>query len=67
METVARRIAQIVDASSGEGGKPRWAGVHHHEGRTSAMDCIDSNLRAAVAKKTRGELDLENLRGKITG
>ena len=46
METVARRIAQIVEAYSGEGGKPRWAGVHHNEGRTSAMDCIDPNLRA---------------------
>ena len=52
---------------SGEGGKPRWAGVHHYGGRTSAMDCIDPNLRAAVARKTREELDLENLRGKFTG
>ena len=67
MENVARRIAQTVEAYSGEGSKPRWAGVHHCEGRTSAMDCIDPNLRAAVAKKTREELDLENLRGKFTG
>ena len=29
METVARRIAQIVEAHSGEAGKPRWAGVHY--------------------------------------
>ena len=29
--------------------------------------CIDPNLRAAVVKKTREELDLENLLGKITG
>ena len=61
-----RRIAQIVKSYSGEGGKPRWARVHHYEGRTSAMDCIDPNLRAAVAKKTREELDLANLRGKFT-
>ena len=54
-EIVARRIAQIVEAYSGERGKPRWATVHHYEGRTSAMDCIDPNLRAAVAKKTREE------------
>ena len=66
LETVARQIAQIVEAYSGEGGRPRWAGVRHNEGRTSAMDCIDPNLRAAVAKKTREELDLENLRGKFT-
>ena len=33
--------------------------------RASAMDCIDPNLRAAVAKKTWEELDLENLRGKV--
>ena len=58
METVARRIAQIVEDSSGEGGKPR--------GHTSAVDCIDPNLRAAFAKKTREDLDFENLRGKIT-
>ena len=44
-----------------------WAGVRHHEGRTSAMDCIVPDLRAAVAKKTREELDLENFRGKFTG
>ena len=67
METVACRIAQVVEGYSGEGGKPRWAGVHHYEGRTSAVDCIDTNLRAAVAKKTREELDLENLRGKFAG
>ena len=67
METVARRMVQIVEAYSGEGGKPRWARVHHCEGRTSAMDCIDPNLPAAVAKKTREELDLENLRSKLTG
>ena len=36
-------------------------------GRTDAMDCIHPNLRVAVAKKTREELDLENLRGKFTG
>ena len=60
METIARRIAQIVEAFSGDGGRPRWAGVHHYEGRTDAMDCI-------VAMKTREELDLENHRGKFTG
>ena len=38
METVAPRIAEIVEAYSGEGGEPRWAGVHHCEERTSAMD-----------------------------
>ena len=31
------------------------------------MDCIDPNLRVAVAKKTREELDLDNLRGNLTG
>ena len=67
METVARRIAQIVEAYSGEWRQTTLGGVHHYEGRTSAMDCIDPNLRAAGAKKTRGELDLENLRGKFTG
>ena len=67
METIARRIAPIVEAYSGDGSRPRWAGVHHYEGRTDAMDCIDPNLRVAVAKKTRVELDLENLRGKFTG
>ena len=67
METVARGIAQIVEAYSSDGGKPRWARVRHYEGRTSAMDCTDSNVRAAVANKTREELELENLYGKFTG
>ena len=62
MKTTARRIAQIVEAYSGDRGRPQWAGVHHYEGRTDAMDCIDPNLRIAVAKKTSEELDLENLR-----
>ena len=31
------------------------------------MDCMDPNLPVAVTKKTREELDLENLRGKFTG
>ena len=44
METIARRIAPIVEAYSGDGSRPRWAGVHHYEGRTDAMDCIDPNL-----------------------
>ena len=43
-----------------EGGKPRWVTVGHYEGRTRAMDCIDPNLRAVVAKKIREELDLDN-------
>ena len=67
METFTRRIVQIIEASSGDGGRPRWAGVHHYEGRTDAMDCIDPSLQVAVAKETREELDLENLRGKFTG
>ena len=54
-ETIARLIVQIVDAYSGDAGRPRWAGVHHYEGRTDAMDCIDPNLRVAVTKKTREE------------
>ena len=60
-------LLRFVEAYSGEGGRQRWAGVHHYEGRTSAMERIDPNLQAAVAKKTREELDLENLRGKCTG
>ena len=67
METVAQRIAQIVEAYSGGGGAPLWAGVRHYEGRTSATECIDPNLRADVAKKTREELDLENFLGKLAG
>ena len=59
--------AQIAEAYSGEGDKPRWAGVQHCKRRTSAPVCIDPDLRAAVVKKTREELDLEHLRGKFTG
>ena len=56
MESVARRIAQIVKAYPGEGGKPRWTGVHHYEGRTSAMDCIDFFFAKDVnADVTRNE------------
>ena len=52
MGTVDQRSAQIEEAYSGEGGKPHWAVVHHHEGRTSAMDCIDPNLRVPARNWT---------------
>ena len=29
IDSVARRVAEIVEAYSGEGGRPRWAGVRH--------------------------------------
>ena len=34
---------------------------------SECLDCVDPNLRAAVANITREELDLENLSGKFTG
>ena len=65
METVARRIAQIV--------KPILVREANHVGpvfvttkATRVPWTIDPNLRAAVARKTRKELNLENLRGKFT-
>ena len=67
METITRRMAQVVEAYSDDGGRSRWAGVHHYEGRTDAMDNIDPNLRAAFARKTREELNLENIHGKFMG
>ena len=66
-ETFAWWTAQIAEAYSGEGDKPRWARVQHYKIRTSAPVCIDPDLRAAVAKKTREELDHEHLHGKFTG
>ena len=47
METVDRRIAQIVEAYSGDGGKPRWAGVQRHGLHRSklASCCCEENSR----------------------
>ena len=66
-ETFAWWTAQIAEAYPGEGDKPRWTRVQHYKRRTRAPVCIDRDLRAAVVKKTREELDLEHLRGKFTG
>ena len=65
METVARRIAQIVEDCSGEGGKPRSVGVRHCEGRTSAMDCIVPNLRTVVVKKTARKWNWKSSTGNL--
>ena len=48
VETVARRIAQIVEACSGEEANHVGPGFHHNEGRTSAMDCIGARLRTSA-------------------
>ena len=45
METIARRIAQIVEAYSGDGGRPRWSGVHHYEGQAILAQAILLKLK----------------------
>ena len=62
-ETVARRIAQNVEAYSGEGGKRRWARVHHYK----CHGLYDPIFELPLQRKPREELDLENLRGQFTG
>ena len=64
LETIARRVAAIVEAYAGDDGRPRWAGVKHYDGTTNALDCVDPQLRASVAKKNKEEMDMEALRSK---
>ena len=55
MQTVARRIAQIVEAYSGEGGKPRWAGGSSPQrSHNDAMDCIDPSCCERCKENPRG-------------
>ena len=65
METIGRRIAQIVEAYSGDASQPRWAGVHLYQGTTDIMAAIDPNLRAGVARKRKEELEVANLANKV--
>ena len=65
LETIGRRIAQIVEAYSGDARQPRWAGVHLYQGTTDIMAAIDPTLRAGVARKRKEELEAANLANKV--
>lgn len=67
LETIARRVAQIVDAYSVDSKQPRWQGVHLYQGTTDAMAAIDPNLKANVVRKRKEELEVANLSNKIYG
>ena len=56
LETISRRIAQIVEAYSIDSKQPRWAGVHIYQGATDAMAAIDPNVKASVVRKRKEEL-----------
>ena len=65
LETIGRRIAQIVEAYSADAKQPRWAGVHLYQGTTDIMAAIDPSLRAGVARKRKEELEVANLANKV--
>ena len=67
LETIARRIAQIVEAYSVDAKQPRWQGVHLYQGTTDAMAAIDPNLKANVVRKRKEELEVANLSNKVYG
>ena len=67
LETIARRIAQIVEAYSIDARQPRWGGVHLYQGTTDAMSAIDPNLKANVVRKRKEELEVANLSNKVLG
>jgi hypothetical protein len=64
LETVCRRIAQIVEAYQNGTGKPQWSGLKHYIGQTDPMDFVDPQLRACVARKNKEDLDLVQLHVK---
>ena len=67
LETIGRRIAQIVEAYSIDSRQPRWQGVHLYQGTTDAMAAIDPNLKASVVRKRKEELEVANLSNKVLG
>jgi hypothetical protein len=67
LETIARRIAQIVEAYSVDSKQPRWQGVHLYQGTTDAMAAIDPLLKASVVRKRKEELEVANLSNKVYG
>ena len=67
LETIGRRIAQIVEAYSIDARQPRWQGVHLYQGTTDAMAAIDPNLKASVVQKRKEELEVANLSNKVLG
>ena len=53
LDTIARHIAQIVEAYSVDAKQPRWQGVHLYQGTTDTMAAIDPNLKANVVRKRK--------------
>ena len=67
LETIARRIAQIIEAYAGDSKQPRWTGVHFYQGTTDVMAAIDPNLKASVVRRRKEELEVANLSNKVLG
>ena len=67
LENVARRVAQIVEAYRVDAARPAWHTVKHFAGDTSALDPVPQTLKAWNARRTKDELEAENLRQRQRG
>ena len=64
-QTIARRIAQIIEAYAADAKAPRWSNVHLYQGTTDRIAAIDPGLRNSVARRRKDELDLASLANKM--
>ena len=64
-ETIARRIAQIIEAYAADAAAPRWSDVHLYQGNTDPIAAIDPGLRSSVARRRKDELELASLANKV--
>ena len=64
-ETLARRMAQIIEAYAADAKAPRWGNVHLYQGTTDPIAAIDPGLRSSVARKRKEELEIASLANKV--
>ena len=64
-ENILLRVAQIVEAYRSDSKRPNWAAVKHISGLDDATESVPSSLCTNNAKRTKEEVEAENLRMRV--
>ncbi|CAK0840736.1 unnamed protein product [Prorocentrum cordatum] len=68
IETVARRVCQIIEAySAGVPGRANWEGVKHFTQVASASYVAPAELRSHVHRRAKEEMEIESMRVRTRG
>ncbi len=68
IEELCLRLSQLIEAySAGEAGRPSWHSVKHFTSSASSNNIVPTTLRTYALRKTKEEVELENLRLRASG